>query len=441
MKKSYLALVMGLFVLLVGMSAWGADVPQELYFTKNTTLTASATYTFRFSLWDDETGGGEVWSEEKRVELSGTTIKTYLGDATLGGVGGVDFSQQYWVQVERRKNNGDLVPMGTKRTRFAVVPYAMWAVTPAGDTGPTGPQGEQGLQGIQGLQGDKGDKGDTGSAGADGYSVLSGAEDPDAETGVDGDFYINTASNTIFGPKAAGVWAAGTLLIGSQGDKGDTGDQGIQGVKGDTGDTGLQGLQGLQGIQGIQGDKGDKGDTGNQGIQGIQGIQGAKGDTGDQGIQGVKGDTGDTGATGATGPTGDTGPSAILAQAFSAGGGTDPSSSLAFLAPTASVTISVSGQKVHVNSVRSFGSSTGANSLSLSICYKETTGSITAVATSVGSLKVPAGTTVPMGLNAIISGLATGTYDVGLCGLSSNWVNWDDNNGYGYTSAFVFVTP
>ena len=123
---------MGLFVLLVGMSAWGADVPQELYFTKNTTLTADATYTFRFSLWDDETGGGEVWSEEKRVELSGTTIKTYLGDATLGGVGGVDFSQQYWVQVERRKNNGDLVPMGTKRTRFAVVPYARWSANSSG---------------------------------------------------------------------------------------------------------------------------------------------------------------------------------------------------------------------------------------------------------------------------------------------------------------------
>ncbi len=57
MKKNYLALVMGLFLLSVGVSAWGADVTQELYFTKKTTLTAGATYTFRFSLWDAETGG------------------------------------------------------------------------------------------------------------------------------------------------------------------------------------------------------------------------------------------------------------------------------------------------------------------------------------------------------------------------------------------------
>jgi len=47
---------------------------------------------------------------------------------------------------------------------------------------------------------------------------------------------------------------------------------------------------------------------------------------------------------------------------------------------------------------------------------------------------------VPMGLNAIITGLGTGTYDVGLCGYSSDASNWDAND-YGYTSAFVFVTP
>ena len=101
MKKTYLALVMGFFILSVGVSAWGADVTQQLYFTKNTTLTADETYLFKFSLWDDDVAGTEVWFEVKSVTLSGTKIKTYLGDET--SLAGVDFSQQYWVQVERFK--------------------------------------------------------------------------------------------------------------------------------------------------------------------------------------------------------------------------------------------------------------------------------------------------------------------------------------------------
>ena len=155
MKKNYLALVMGLLVLLVGVSAWGADVTQELYFTQKTTLTAGATYTFRFSLWDDETAGNSVWEEEKSVKLTGTTIKTYLGDATIGGVAGVNFSQQLWVEVERyRPKFDDYVVLGP-RTMLGVVPYAMWAVTPSGlqgATGPTGPTGDTGPTGPTGAQ-------------------------------------------------------------------------------------------------------------------------------------------------------------------------------------------------------------------------------------------------------------------------------------------------
>jgi hypothetical protein len=45
-----------------------------------------------------------------------------------------------------------------------------------------------------------------------------------------------------------------------------------------------------------------------------------------------------------------------------------------------------------------------------------------------------------MGLNAVIDGLAVETYQVGLCGYSSDASNWNAND-YGYTSAFVFVTP
>ena len=76
MKKCYLALVMGLFLLSAVVPSWGADVTQEIYFSTKTTLTANKTYTFRFSLLDAETGGVEVWSEEKEVKLSGQKINT-----------------------------------------------------------------------------------------------------------------------------------------------------------------------------------------------------------------------------------------------------------------------------------------------------------------------------------------------------------------------------
>ncbi len=59
--------------------------------------------------------------------------------------------------------------------------------------------------------------------GADGNTVLYGAADPVAGTGVDGNFYINTTTHFMFGPKASGAWPAGTSLVGPQGPKGDTG--------------------------------------------------------------------------------------------------------------------------------------------------------------------------------------------------------------------------
>lgn len=62
----------------------------------------------------------------------------------------------------------------------------------------------------------------TGPTGADGKSVLNGIINPTTE-GDDGDFYINTTTNEIFGPKFAGVWGSGTSLIGPTGPTGTNG--------------------------------------------------------------------------------------------------------------------------------------------------------------------------------------------------------------------------
>jgi hypothetical protein len=62
--------------------------------------------------------------------------------------------------------------------------------------------------------------------GSDGRTILNGSGVPGAGLGNNGDFYIDTASWDIYGPKTAGAWGAGTSLIGT------TGGAGAQGVYG-----------------------------------------------------------------------------------------------------------------------------------------------------------------------------------------------------------------
>jgi hypothetical protein len=94
----------------------------------------------------------------------------------------------------------------------------------------TGPQGPQGTAGTNGTNG------------TNGNTILYGTTNPaNNTTGVDGNFYINTASYTIFGPRAAGVWPAGVSLIGSDGAAGAAGATGPQGPAGAAGTNGTNG--------------------------------------------------------------------------------------------------------------------------------------------------------------------------------------------------------
>ncbi|MFZ9794422.1 MAG: hypothetical protein ACO3F3_19005, partial [Gemmataceae bacterium] len=108
---------------------------------------------------------------------------------------------------------------------------------PAGPSGPSGPAGAQGIQGIQGIQGLRG------------ATILSGTSDPTTATAaVDGDYFFNTVSKTLFGPRTTVnslvTWGTGVSL---KGDKGDTGDAGPQG---DAGAAGAQGPRGYSVLNG-----------------------------------------------------------------------------------------------------------------------------------------------------------------------------------------------
>jgi hypothetical protein len=56
-----------------------------------------------------------------------------------------------------------------------------------------------------------------GAPGAAGNTVLYGAGAPGGGTGVNGNFYIDTATSFIYGPKAGGAWPAGVSMIGAPG--------------------------------------------------------------------------------------------------------------------------------------------------------------------------------------------------------------------------------
>ena len=171
-------------------------------------------------------------------------------------------------------------------------------------------------------------------------TILNGRGAPKTSTGVDGDFFIDISTFTIYGPKKNGRWPVGISLRGPQGvegkvgergstgsagastkgDKGEKGDKGDRGERGEQGERGATGEAGPQGATGPTGATGATGAAGPAGAQGAAGPAGTAGATGSQGAQGEKGDkedkgdtgnTGPAGATGATGPTGPIGPSAV----------------------------------------------------------------------------------------------------------------------------------
>ena len=148
-------------------------------------------------------------------------------------------------------------------------------------------------------------------------TILNGKGAPISKLGIDGDFYIDTRSLSLYGPKKSGKWPSAQSLqgatgaIGAAGSDGRNGNDGRttsnatsvtgpSGTQGEKGDAGAAGLPGASGLPGPSGPAGAKGDTGNSG----GGPAGAKGDTGSQGAVGAKGETGTAGSNGTDGSVG-----------------------------------------------------------------------------------------------------------------------------------------
>ena len=135
-------------------------------------------------------------------------------------------------------------------------------------------------------------------------TVLSGAGVPAKSLGIDGDFYIDTKSMNMYGPKKNNSWPLPVSLRGPQGPAGIAGSDGKNASTSSV-SAGAAGAAGPQGPAGPAGPAGPKGETGATGPQGPAGPAGSN--TGTAGPAGPKGDTGATGAQGPKGDTGDAG--------------------------------------------------------------------------------------------------------------------------------------
>lgn len=177
--------------------------------------------------------------------------------------------------------------------------------------GPAGSAGPQGLPGVNGQDGQTGNQ------------MLSGAGAPLSTLGADGDHYLDTASATLYGPKAAGAWPASGLSL--RGTKGDTGAKGPPGETGSILQAGRGQPQNSWGrdddyyldmeVSRLWGPK----QAGTWSVNFSFSMIGA---TGPQGAQGPQGVPGPSGAAGASGKRSVNFSWTLMAQYFTLGNGT-----------------------------------------------------------------------------------------------------------------------
>jgi len=186
-----------------------------------TGLTGDDSYHFKVS------PDGAAWKEALRIDATSGLATVFADPVAALGIA----TKQY---VDTHGPAGPVGPQG-----------------PAGAAGPAGVAGATGSAGAQGAigpAGATGAQGSTGTAGTNGNTVWNGTGAPSAATGANGDFYLDTAANRFYGPKAAGAWPGSSVsLVGPTGSPGSTGPAGPAGAAGPTGSTGPQGPAGPAG--------------------------------------------------------------------------------------------------------------------------------------------------------------------------------------------------
>lgn len=175
---------------------------------------ANGGFDFRFILFDAQLNG---------TQLSSPVIKTPVAVESGLFTVALDFGNVFdggarWLEIAvREAGSGGTYDVLTPRQALTPVPYALFAMTPAGPQGPQGVKGDTGPQGIQGVKGDPGTSAATGS-------VLASDDANDADLIASGmiRFFSTPApawvsASTVNQPAArtghALAWAGTQLLV------------------------------------------------------------------------------------------------------------------------------------------------------------------------------------------------------------------------------------
>ena len=177
--------------------------------------------------------------------VAGTSVQTGSGApaSTVGGVGDLylDLSSTGYNLYGPKTSSG-------------------WPTSYKALVGPTGLTGQTGSQGTTGSAGVAGP---TGPTGLNGSTIYTGTTTPSVTLGSNGDYYFNSATATLLGPKSQNAWPpSGTAFTGPTGPAGPTGTTGSIGPTGNTGPTGPTGQIGSTGLTGPTGPTGSTGPTG-----------------------------------------------------------------------------------------------------------------------------------------------------------------------------------
>jgi len=166
-------------------------------------LTIGANISFGTILPQNTTGSnGDVFVNTSAGSFAQKIAGTWTVVYTLPAANGADGTLLYGAGMPGTsigKNSDSYI--NTLTGIFYQKTAGAWSQVFSMATGPQGPQGTVGTNGTDGV---------------DGNTILFGTVDPsNSATGVNGNFYINTTTYKLFGPKAAGIWGAGISLIGS----------------------------------------------------------------------------------------------------------------------------------------------------------------------------------------------------------------------------------
>ena len=213
-----------LFLFLLQSTIALAQAPQKMSYqsvVRNVAnqIVANQNIGVKISIVEGSITGTIVYSETHTTttNINGLfTLEAGGGTSTTGTFAAINWSNgAHYIKSEIDVTGGTNYALSGTMELLSV-PYALFAKT-AGNSIP-------GPQGIQGVTGQQGTTGNNGTNGADGKTILNGVSNPTSLIGSNGDFYLNTTTKTIFGPKNSGSWpTAGISLIGPTGPQGPPG--------------------------------------------------------------------------------------------------------------------------------------------------------------------------------------------------------------------------